>query len=117
MLALPARALGLTAPQVFILLAPLMAFITTLTLFWLLTTLTGDERLASVGALCVLCFGTLAAGQGAGRLLLGWRTWYDYFPFLRRYQPAPSFPFFFLFCGCAWRALTRNVRAARWHSL
>src|SRR5205085_2778400 len=113
MLALPARALGLTAPQVFMLLAPLMAFLTTLALFWLLTILTGDERLASVGALIVLCFGTLAAGQGAGRLLLGWRTWYDYFPFLRRYQPAPTFPLFFLFCACACRALTRDLRCAR----
>src|SRR5205807_9054842 len=113
MLALPARALGLTAPQVFMLLAPLMAFLTTLALFWLLTILTGDERLASVGALIVLCFGTLAAGQGAGRLLIGFRTWYDYFPFLRRYQPAPTFPLFFLFCACVWRALTCNLRCAR----
>jgi hypothetical protein len=113
MLALPARALGLTTPQVFMLLAPLMAFLTTLALFWLLATMTGDEYLASVGALCILCFGTLAAGQGAGRLLLGFRTWYDYFPFLRRYQPAPSFPFFFLFCVCVWHTLTREARRAR----
>ncbi|HYX40218.1 MAG TPA: hypothetical protein VE821_00905, partial [Pyrinomonadaceae bacterium] len=113
MLALPARALGLSAPQVFMLLAPLAAFLTTLALFWLLTIFTGDARLACVGALIVLCFGTLAAGQGAGRLLIGFRTWYDYFPFLRRYQPAPTFPFFFLFCACAWRALTRDLRQAR----
>ncbi len=117
MLALPARALGLTTPQVFIALAPIAAFLTTLALFWLIATVTGDARLAAVGALCVLCFGTLAAGQGAGRLLLGLRTWYDYFPFLRRYQPAPAFPLFFIFCACAWFTLTRERRAARWPAL
>ncbi len=117
MLALPARALGLTATQVFIALAPIAAFLTTLALFWLIATVTGDGRLASVGALCILCFGTLAAGQGVGRLLLGLRTWYDYFPFLRRYQPAPAFPLFFIFCACAWFALTRERRAARWPAL
>ena len=117
MLALPARALGLTTTQVFMALPPIAAFFTTLALFWLIATTTGDERLASAGALCVLCFGTLAAGQGAGRLLMGLRIWYDYFPFLRRYQPAPSFPFFFLFCVCVWRALTRTSRPARWYSL
>ncbi len=117
LLALPARALGLTTSQVFIALAPIAAFLTTLALFWLIATVTGNERLASVGALCVLCFGTLAAGEGAGRLLLGLRTWYDCFPFLRRYQPAPIFPLFFIFCACAWHALTREWRAARWHAL
>ncbi len=117
LLALPARAFGLTTTQVFIALPPIAAFVTTLALFWLIATVTGDERLACVGALCVLCFGTLAAGQGAGRLLLGLRTWYDYFPFLRRYQPAPIFPLFFIFCACAWHALTRTGRTARWHAL
>ncbi len=116
-LALPARAFGLTTTEVFIALPPVAAFLTPLALFWLIATLTGDARLASLGALCVLCFGTLAAGQGAGRLLLGLRTWYDYFPFLRRYQPAPTFPLFFVFCACVWHALTRELRAARWFAL
>lgn len=117
LLALLARAFGLTAPQVFIALPPIAAFLTTLALFWLIATTTGDARLASVGALCILCFGTLAAGQGLGRLLVGLRTWYDYFPFLRRYQPAPTFPLFFVFCACAWHALVREWRVARWHAL
>ncbi|HEX8072619.1 MAG TPA: hypothetical protein VF546_21905 [Pyrinomonadaceae bacterium] len=115
-LALPARALGLTTTQVFMLLPPLAAALTTLTLFWLITLVTRDERLAAAGALCVLCFGTLAAGQGVGRLLIGVRTWYDYFPFIRRYQPAPAFPLFFIFCGCAWLALVLDARRARRHA-
>src|SRR5712691_1876533 len=63
-IALPARALGMSAATAFILLLVLAAFLATLTIFWLLATLTGDDRLAAAGALLALCFGTLAAGQG-----------------------------------------------------
>src|SRR6266550_175750 len=63
-IALPARALGVSAATAFIALLVLTGAGATLAIFWLLVTLTGDERLAAIGALAVLCFGTLAAGQG-----------------------------------------------------
>jgi hypothetical protein len=75
---------------------------------------TGDERIASAGALLVLCLGTFAILYAPLRQLFGLDTTYtfEYFPFLRRYVPAFAFPFFFVFCALVWRALTsQNTRA------
>ena len=107
-IALPARALGVSAATAFIALLVLTAAGTTLTIFWLLVTLTGDERLAAAGALAVLCFGTLAAGQGETFGLLHRPFAADSFLFLRRYQPSVAFPLFFVLCVFVWRMLTRE---------
>ncbi|HYO99946.1 MAG TPA: hypothetical protein VER76_07130 [Pyrinomonadaceae bacterium] len=107
-LALPARALGLRAPTVFIALSPLVAFASTLALFWLLTLLINDERLAACAAIIVLCLGTLASGQVNLVSLVQLRPAHAYLPFLRRYVPALPFPFLFLFCALLWRALRRS---------
>jgi hypothetical protein len=107
-IALPARALGVSAATAFIALLVLTAAGTTLTIFWLLVTLTGDERLAAAGALAVLCFGTLAAGQGETFGLLHKPFAADSFLFLRRYQPSVAFPLFFVLCVFVWRMLTRE---------
>src|SRR5438128_10629725 len=112
-IALPARALGLSAATAFILLLALTAVLATLTIFWLLATLTGDDRLAAAGALLALCFGTLAAGQGEIFGLLHTSFTADSFLFLRRYQPAAAFPLFFMLCVLVWRMLTtKRVRSA-----
>jgi len=58
------RLFGLSVDTIFIVLTPLTAFVTTLSLFYLLSSLTGDPRLATAGSLFVLCFGTLAAWCG-----------------------------------------------------
>ena len=113
MIALPARALGLSTATAFILLAPLVAFATALALFWLLTLLTDDERAAAAFGPFVLCLGILLSGNGLVRALLDEQTAYVYLPFLRRYVPAASFPFFMLFFPLACRALNETMRRRR----
>jgi hypothetical protein len=113
MVALPARALGLSTATAFILLAPLVAFSTALALYWLLRLVTEDERAAAAGVPFVLCLGILMSGNGVVRALLGQLTAYVYLPFLRRYLPGAAFPFFMLFFPLAWLALTGAPRRRR----
>jgi hypothetical protein len=100
-----ARALGLSLSWAMIALSALVGFLTALILFWLIAAITNDERVAAVGALMVVCLGTMACGQGAIMEVLGRDIAYPYIPFLRRYVPAFPFPFFFLLCGLAWKTL------------
>lgn len=121
-IALPARVLHLSASTVFILLIFVSAALASLAIFWLLSTVTGDSRVAATGVLVILCLGTLAAWQGEARFLLLGRNVYDFFPYLRRYQPSVTFPLFFVFCTLVWRSLPRGnrrseIRAAIWAGL
>jgi hypothetical protein len=111
-IALPARVLGIPATTAFILLTPLVAFVSALALFWLLALVTRNDRLAATGVMVVLCFGALAAAEGTIANWTATNTHFDYFPFLRRYQPAASFPLFLVLCVLAWRALTLEKRRA-----
>jgi hypothetical protein len=115
-IAIPARTLGLSATTSFIALTALVAFASTLALFRLIGMAAGDERVASAGALLVLCLGTFAILYAPLRQLFGLDTTYtyEYFPFLRRYVPAVAFPFFFIFCALVWRALTSRNTRSRW---
>ena len=115
LIALTARALGATTAQAFIWLAPITAFLSTLALFYLLTLVTRDAGLASAGALGILCFGTLVAGDGVLFKWLSASFQVGYFPFLRRYQPGAAFPFWFLLLAFIWQALMRNGRTA-WYA-
>ncbi len=112
-IALPARALGLSTGTIFIWLILIGAITSSLAIFWLLATLTGDSRLAGAGVLFTLCFGALAAAQGAARLMLAGQRVHDMFSFLRRYQPSLVFPLFFVFCLLVWRALTSKSARSR----
>lgn len=105
LLALVARATGMDASWAMILASCIGAVGATLGLFWLFLALTDDERLAATGALCVVCFGTLACAQGALGYFFGDGPAYPYLPFLRRYVPALPFPLFFVMCALMWRAL------------
>lgn len=111
-IALPARALGLTTSTAFIVVMAFAAIAASLAIFWLISTVTGDGRLASAGVIFVLCLGTLVATQGGVRAFLGTAPTYSFFPFLRRYQPALPFPLFFVFCTFVWRALNCGARRA-----
>jgi len=112
-IALPARALGLSTGVVFIALILIGAITSSLAIFWLLATVTADSRLAGAGVLFTLCFGALAAAQGAARLMLSGQRVHDMFSFLRRYQPSLVFPLFFIFCLLVWRALTSQSARSR----
>jgi hypothetical protein len=115
-IAIPARIFHLSAPTVFIILTGLVAFASALALFWLIGMMTSDERVATAGAILVLCLGTFAILYAPVRMLFGQDTTYtyEYFPFLRRYVPAVAFPFFFLFCALVWRALNQENGRAAW---
>ena len=111
--ALPARAMGVSTSALFIWLIIIAAITSTLAIFWLLATLTGESKLAASGALFTLCFGALAAAQGAARFMLAGQRVHDMFSFLRRYQPSVIFPLFFVFCVFVWRGLTSESAKAR----
>jgi hypothetical protein len=113
LIAWPSRVLGVSASTAMIVIAPLSALATTIALFFLLGLLTGDTRFAAVGAIAVLCLGSLVAGEGAIYELTGRSIAYPYLPFLRRYVPAVPFPFIFLFCAAVWRAATAEARRAQ----
>src|ERR1700741_694286 len=63
-LALPARALGISATTAFMILTPLVAFALALSVFCLIFLVTGNNRLAAAGVLVVLCLGTLVSAEG-----------------------------------------------------
>ena len=116
--ALPARLLGLSTDTAFIWLIVIGAITSSLAIFWLLATLTGDSKLAAVGVFFTLCLGALAAAQGVARLMISGNRVHDMFAFLRRYEPSAIFPLFFIFCLMVWRALTaETVRSRITHSL
>jgi hypothetical protein len=113
LVAWPARALGLSTATAFIMLAPLVAFLTALALFWLFALVMDDERAAAAFVPVVLCLGILLSGNGLVRALLDQPTAYVYLPFLRRYLPAAVFPFFVCFFPLAWLALNSAPRRRR----
>lgn len=112
--ALPARVFGASSSTMMIFITAFSAFFSALAIFWLVMKFTGDAKFAAVGALLVLCLGTLAAGEGAIYELTNRGTAYPYFPFLRRYVPAIPFPFFFAMCGFCWCALKSEVERRRY---
>ena len=103
----PARLFHLSASTAFIFLIVVCAIAASFAIFWLVRATTGDDALAATGVLITLCLGTLAAGQGEARLMLGQNA-YDFFPYLRRYQPSVAFPLWFVFCGLVWRSLPQS---------
>jgi hypothetical protein len=113
LLAVPARALGLSARTVFILLMPLVAMGCSLAVFWLAASITRDERAAFASVFVVLCLGILVSGQGFFVNLLGGFSGYVFLPFLRRYVPGVPLVFFFTFCGTLWRTLSCETKRAR----
>ena len=113
LIALAARALGISASTAFIVLTPFAAFTSSLALFSLLAKATSDDCLAGAGTIFVLCLGTVAGGHGLFTMFLGQQPLYNYLIFLRRYQPAASFPFFLIYCLLVWKVATsRGIAAA-----
>jgi len=111
-IALPARAFGISASTAFIVLIAVAALLASLSVFWLLSCVAGDNRLAAAGTLLVLCLGGFAGSYG----VLGTPVdiAFPALPCLRRYQPAAAFPLFFIFQLLVWQALTgRSKRAVR----
>lgn len=108
LVALPAKVFHVSASAAFIVLVPIATVVTALLILWLLSEITGNIQLSSVGAIGVLCLGTVASYNPLQALMTG-QAGYDMYPFLRRYIPAVPFPFLIAGCIFMWRALTRNV--------
>jgi len=106
-LALLAQLSGLSASTVFILLVPVMAFASSMTVFWLISDVTGDDKLAALGTMIILLSGVMVSESPFVS-----ENAYGGFPFLRRYIPAVSFPVFFMFCVFVWRGFTSQARSA-----
>jgi hypothetical protein len=113
LISIPARAFGLTASTMFILLMPLVAGASALAIYWLVALVTRDERIAAAAVPLVLCLGILVSGQGVVVWLAGMTPAYVFLPFLRRYVPGVPIVFFFFFCGFVWRSLMAAARRAR----
>jgi hypothetical protein len=105
-----AREFGASASTAFIVLMGAAAFLASLSVFWLLASVTGDNKLAAAGVLIVLCLGALAAGQGWIGIIFRPGARFSGLPFLRRYLPSAPFPLFFVFCTLIWRALTTTTK-------
>lgn len=101
--ALPAKALGLSASTAFVVLNFLIAIFSSLAIFALLRVVTKDDLLSGIGVIAVLCLGTAIAFQGELQHLILGNYLCDFFPFLRRYQPGFAFPIFFVFSISVWK--------------
>src|SRR6266404_3494796 len=88
--ALPARTLGVSASTAFIVLIAAAALFASLSVFWLLNCIAGDDRLAAVGTLFVLCLGGALGSYGFFGTSIDITI--PVLPFLRRYEPAVAFP-------------------------
>jgi hypothetical protein len=115
-IALPARMMHISASTAFILLIVFCSIASSLAIFWLLSEIVGDGLAAAATVLIVLCLGTLTAGQGEALYMLRGLNDYDFFPYLRRYQPSLAFPLFFVFCACVRRslAMAETRKSIRW---
>lgn len=111
-LALLARLSGLSASAIFIVVVPMIAFATSLVIFWLLLELTKNETTSAIGVLIMLLCGVIVSEH----LFLIEKHYYT-FGFLRRYIPAIPVPLFFLFCLFVWRAFTRQRTSSVYYSL
>jgi hypothetical protein len=99
-----ARTFRTSASSIFIALIAAAGLFASWSVLLLLSSVTGDRRLAAAGVLFALCLGELAGDQGMLGVLLLNHQFSVLLPFLRRYQPAAAFPLFFLFCALVWRA-------------
>jgi hypothetical protein len=104
-----ARVFHLSAAKIFMGLTALVAFGAGLAIFWLLSLLTGDDRLAAAGVLIVLF---LSSSNLVAEYLLRVGDSNNYLPFLRRYLPAVPFPFLFLYCAAIYRMITAESKRA-----
>ena len=108
-IALTGKLLNISASTAFILLIGVTALISAVAIFWLIFAVIDDFRLAAVGTLLVLfAGGALGTYALFGNFLDGA---IPALPFLRRYEPAAAFPFFFVFQLIVWRAAeTKDTR-------
>jgi len=108
-IALPARTVGMSSQTAFAILSCLIAMCAALALYVLIRLVTGNDRIAAVGSLVVLCCGSLRFAPFIQRFSANGRA--QYFPFLRSYAPSFAFPAFIIFFVVIWFLLaTKDKR-------
>ncbi|CAN5601663.1 hypothetical protein BH20ACI4_BH20ACI4_20910 [soil metagenome] len=111
--AIPARIIGLSAPEMMPVLSFVSAFLTALAMFWLIVSITEDSFIAFAGMLVVLVGSALIVGLGAINSFWEGGVAYPFFPYLRRYIPSLAFPFLFAFFACLWNGLKSDEKNKR----
>lgn len=111
-IAVPSRLLRLSASTAFIILEGVAVLLASLSIFWLLVSITGNSRFAAAAVLVVLCLGELAGDLGILGVLVFDHKLSFLMPFLRRYQPAIVLPLFFVLGTLVWRALTLKHKSS-----
>ena len=104
--AIPARLTGVSVETAFIIMTPLLAFVSAFLVFSLVARVTGVREAAATSVMIVFCLGSLARGWWLVTLFGGRGLPPIPFPFARRYEPLLPFPLFFIFCFCLWIVLT-----------
>jgi hypothetical protein len=113
LVAIPARIAGLSVSEAMPVVSFVSAFLTALTLFWLIFSITDDLLLAFTGTLVVMFGSALIIGMGAINSFYENGVAYPFFPFLRRYIPSLAFPFLFAFFACLWNGLQSDTKRRR----
>lgn len=113
LVAVPARVLGWSASEAMPIVSFVSAFLTALTLFWLIFSITKDALFTFTGTLVVMFCSALVIGIGAINGFYENGVAYPFFPFLRRYIPSLAFPFLFAFFACLWNGLQSETKRRR----
>jgi hypothetical protein len=115
-LALISRAFGISSSTAMILLSLFGGFASAISVFWLFYLLSENAHLSFVGTIAVLLTGWLSAGSAnAFSLIFSNVAMFEYTPllFLRRTNPAVSFPILFLFFSSIWKFLNAKTDVAK----
>jgi hypothetical protein len=115
---IPARLLGVSSETVFPFVSVVCAFLTSLSVFWFISRVTGNAKFSAVATLFILLLAAMAAGFSIikGAFELGSSGFY--LPFLRRYTPAAAFPLIFVLISSIWFGLkSSNIRATYSYAL
>ena len=113
--ALAAGLFGVSASTAMIFLGAVTAFLAAFILFWLFYLFSDNAPSAFVGTSAVLFGGALAAGQGSLISIISPQS-IDYhlaLMFMRRSNPAISFPVIFLFFIFVWKFLNASTRSQK----
>ena len=115
-IALFARTFGFSSSTAMILLSIVCGFASAFAVFWLFYLISENNPLSFVGTIAVLLCGWLSAGPGNpfSLFLTGIETFeHTPLPFLRRTNPAISFPIVFIFFVCVWNFLQAKTNSRK----
>jgi hypothetical protein len=113
--ALTARVFGASSSTAMIFLGAVSAFLAAFILFWLFYLFSNNAPVSFAGTVAVLFGGALAAGQGSIISIISPQSieYHLSLMFLRRSNPAISFPAIFLFFIFVWKFLTHTTNAKK----